>query len=112
MGKAMSEIEVFPQKKVDTKTIILRARLDQNMARIKCERLKKDFFPRFGFLKPKDGDISLIALNKFYEPSVVIGGKYSIDYCKRHVFAFKVEDQMQEVFVGGEKFKPEPLASG
>ena len=108
----MSEIEVFPQKKVDTKTIILRARLDQNMAKIKCERLKKDFFPRFGFLKPKDGDISLIALNKFYEPSVVIGGKYSINYCKRHVFAFKVEDQMQEVFVGGEKFKPEPLAAG
>jgi hypothetical protein len=106
----MAEIEILPQKIVDTRTIILKSRLDSNRARLQGEKLKTSFFVRFGFLKPKPKDILLVAFSKYYEPYILIGGKYSIDYCKRHNYALKVEDKTQEIFIDGKKLKPEPLS--
>jgi hypothetical protein len=106
----MAEIEILPQKIVDTRTIILKSRLDSNRARLQGEKLKTSFFVRFGFLKPKPEDILLVAFSKYYEPYILIGGKYSIDYCKRHNYALKVEDKTQEIFIDGKKLKPEPLS--
>jgi len=108
----MAEPEILPQKIVDTKTIILKARLDSNRARLQGEKLKTNFFVRFGFLKPRHENIVLISFNKYYEPYIVIGGKYSIDYCKKYDYALKVEDKTQEIFIDGKKLKPEPLAPG
>ncbi len=105
----MTEIEVLPQKTVDAKTIILRSRLDANMARMKGEKHKQSFFAKFGFLKPKAEEIRLAHIEKYYEPYIVLGGKYSIDYCKRHIYATKVSEQTGRVFVGGKPFKPETL---
>jgi len=108
----MAEIEILPQKIVDTKTIILKSRYDSYKVRLQGEKLKTSFFVRFGFRKPKREDISLVAFGKYYEPFIVIGGKYSIDYCKRYDCAIKVEDKTQEIFIYGRKLKPEPLAPG
>ena len=108
----MAENEILPQKIVDTKTIILKSRLDPNKVRSQGDNLKTSFFVRFGFLKPKRQDIMLVSFNKYYEPYIVIGGKYSIDYCKRHNYALKVEDKTQEIFIDGKKLKPERLAPG
>ena len=88
----MAENEVLPQKIVDTRTIILKAKLSPNMVKLQGEKLKTSFFVRFGFLKPRPKEISLVAFSKYYEPYIVIGGKYSIDYCKRHNYTLKVED--------------------
>jgi hypothetical protein len=78
--------------------------------RLQGDKLKTSFFVRFGFLKPKPKDILLVAFSKYYEPYIVIGGKYSIDYCKRHNYALKVEDRTQAIFIDGKKLKPEPLS--
>jgi hypothetical protein len=106
----MAEIEILPQKIVDTKTIILKSRLDSNTVRLQGERLKTDFFGKFDFRKPRPEDVTLIAFNKYYEPYIIIGGKYSIDYCKRHDYTLQVEDKTQEIFIDGKKLKSEPLA--
>jgi hypothetical protein len=106
----MAEIEILPQKIVDTRTIILKPRLDSRMARLQGEQLKTSFFARFGFLKPKSRNVLLVAFGKYYEPYIVIGGKYSIDYCKRHNYALKVEDRTQAMFIDGKKMKPEPMS--
>ena len=95
----MAEIEVLPQKIVDTRTIILKSRLDSNRVKLQGEKLKTGFFVRFGFLKPKPKDILLVAFGKYYEPYIVIGGKYSIDYCKKHNYALKVEDKTQAILL-------------
>lgn len=107
----MAEIEVIPQKIVDAKTVILKNRIDSNMARLQGEKYKRNFFGRFGFLKPKADDVKLVYFEKYYEPYVVLGGKYTIDYCKRHVYATRVDEQTGKVFVGGKEFKPETLSS-
>jgi len=108
----MAEIEILPQKIVDTKTIILKPRLDSTRVKLQGDKLKTNFFVRFGFLKPRREDIVLVSFSKYYEPYIVIGGKYSIDYCKRYNYALKVEDKTQEIFIDGKKLKPEPLAPG
>jgi len=105
----MAEIEVFPQKIVDTRTLILKSRLDSKAAILQGEKLKTSFFTKFGFLKPKSEDVALTAFNKYYEPYIVIGGKYSIDYCKRHNYAIRVENTTKEIYIDGKKLKSEPL---
>jgi hypothetical protein len=106
----MAEIEILPQKIVDRRIVILKSRIDSRTVKFQGEKLKTGFFVRFGFLKPKPKEVQLIAFSKYYEPYIVIGGKYSIDYCKRHGYALKVEDRTQALFIGGKKLKPEPLS--
>lgn len=100
------EIEVIPQKMVDSKTVVLKTRFDSNVARLQAERLKQKFFVKLGFFKPKEEEIQLVGSEKYYEPYLVIGGKYSLDYCKKHSFSVEVEKTTKEIFVAGTKFKP------
>lgn len=106
----MAETEILPQKIVDTRTIILKSRLNSKNVKLLGDKLKTGFFSRFGFLKPRPKDVLLVAFSKYYEPYILIGGKYSIDYCKRHNYALKVEDETQAIFIDGKKLKPEPLS--
>jgi len=106
----MADIEILPQKIVDTRTIILKSKLDSNSAKLQGEKLKASFFTKFGFLKPKTQNILLIAFSKYYEPYIVIGGKYAIDYCKKHNYTLKVEDRTQSIFIEGKKMEPEPMS--
>ena len=106
----MAKIEILPQKIVDTRTIILKSKFDSIRVRAQGEELKSSFFARFGFLKPNPKDVLLVAFGKYYEPYILIGGKYSIDYCKRHGYALEVEDRTQALFIAGKKLKPESLS--
>jgi len=106
----MAEIEILPQKIVDTRIVILKSKFDSSRVKVQGEKIKTSFFAKFGFLKPKPKDVLLVAFSKYYEPYIVIGGKYSIDYCRRHGYALKVEDRTQALFIDGKKLKPEPLS--
>src|SRR5208283_5416947 len=108
----MENIETLPQKVVDRKTTVLKSRLIPDKARLIGEDQKTNLFIKFGFLKPRSDEISLVGFAKYYEPFIVIGGKYSIDYCKKRVFEIKADNQMQKVFIGGTEFKLEPLSAG
>jgi hypothetical protein len=101
----MENTETVPQKVVDQKTIVLKSRLDKDAAKLLGENKKTDFFKKIFFLKPRAREISLISFSKYYEPLVVIGGKYSIDYCKKHVLELKTNNKVQSIFVGGEEMR-------
>ena len=100
------EIEIVPQKLAEAKTVVLKTRLDSNVARLQAEGLKRNFFAKLVFFKPKIEEIQLIGYEKYYEPYIVIGGKYSLDYCKKHVFPIKVEKATRGVFIDGKKYEP------
>ena len=106
----METIETVPQKVVEQKIVILKARLDPNKVKSLGEEKKKDFFVRSKFLlhKPADSEVALIGFSKYYEPFVIIGGRYSIDYCKKHLFEIKTDNKEERLFVGGEEKKLEP----
>ncbi|MEM3379069.1 MAG: hypothetical protein QW674_09045 [Candidatus Bathyarchaeia archaeon] len=108
----MAEPEVLPQKIAETKEVILKPRLDPNRVRLQAEKIKTSFFDNHRFSKPKPEDIHLVAFSRYYEPYIVTSSKYSVDYCKKHNFALKVEEQIQEIFIDGKKLIPEHLAPG
>lgn len=106
------EIEVIPQKMAEAKTVVLKTRLDSNVARLQAEGLKRNFFAKLCFFKPKVEEIQLVGYEKHYEPYIVIGGKYSLDYCKKHVFPIKIEKATSGVFIEGKKYEPAASKSG
>ncbi|MBE0520511.1 hypothetical protein IBX35_05675 [Candidatus Bathyarchaeota archaeon] len=70
--------------------------------------MKRKLFVRLGFLKPKPEEIRLLLAEKFYEPYIVVGGKYLLDYCRDCIFTLKVDPKAQEITILGQTFKPEP----
>ena len=112
LNEMVSEIEVLPQKIVDAKTVVLKTRLDPNLVRLRVEGLKQNFFAGLGFFKPKAEEIQLVGYEKYYEPYIVTGGKYSLDYCRKHAFSVEVEKTTDEVFIAGKKFEPIASKSG
>jgi hypothetical protein len=108
----MENTETLPQRIVDRKIIILKSRLNPDEVKLLGDQKKTDLFPKSGFHRPNPLDISLIGFNKFYEPLVIIGGKYSIDYCKKHFFELKADRQVKKIFVAGEEYKFKPSDDG
>jgi len=106
----LTGITALPQRIADRKTIVLKSRLDPTMAKQLGEKVKGKFFARFRFLKPRPEDIRLISVDKYYEPYIIVGGRYAIDYCKRRVYAIKVDDEMREIVITRKKFKPQPFS--
>ena len=112
LSEMAPKIEVIPQKMVDAKTVVLKTRFDSNVARLQAESLKRNFFAKLWFFKPEAEEIQLVGYEKYYEPYIVIAGRYSLDYCKKHTFSIKVEKTTREVFIDGRKFEPVASESG
>ena len=103
----MSQIETLPQSIADTKTIVLKPRLDEGDIQLIGEKIKSRLFCKFGF-KPKNRDIRLLGSERYFEPFLIIGGKYTIEYCKKHAFEVNVNEKTSKVFVAGQEFTSEP----
>jgi hypothetical protein len=105
--------ETSPTKEniVERKTIVYEAPIDPTVIRVSGEKLKQQLFTRFGLLKPKSEEIQFISLDKYYEPYIVISGKYFIDYYRKCTYIFKVEESVREVVLLNYKFLPEAAKS-
>ncbi len=97
---------------VDRKTIVYQAPIDPTVIRVSGEKLKLGLFTRFGLFKPKPEEIQFISLDKYYEPYIVISGKYFIDYYRKCTYIFKVDEAVKEVVLLNYKFLPETAKSG
>jgi hypothetical protein len=102
----MFQAETLPQSIADMKTIVLKPRLDQGDVHLIGEKIKPRLFSKFGF-KPKSEDIKLLGSEIYYEPYLIIGGKYTLDYCRRHVFRVNINERTTKVFIAGQEFKSE-----
>ena len=96
---------------VKRKTIVYEAHIDPTVIRVSGEKLKKHLFTRFWFLKPKSEEIQFVSLDKYYEPYIVISGKYFLDYFRKCTYIFKVDDAVREVVLLDNKFVPETSKS-
>jgi hypothetical protein len=105
----LSETVTIPEKIVERKIIVYKSRFDLNAIRLTAEKMKTELFTKFMFLKPKPKGVRIVSLDKYYEPYVVVDGKYTIDYSKKCVHTIEVDETMQEITFFGKKFRPEPL---
>ena len=97
---------------VPRKTIVYETRVDPTVIRLAGEKVKQQPFTKFGLLKPKPEEIQFVSLEKYYQPFIVINGKYSIDYYRKCTYIVKVDDTVKEVVLLNTKFLPEHVAKG
>jgi uncharacterized Zn ribbon protein len=105
----LSEFAALPQKIVDRRIVVLESRLSPAMAGLLGEKMKTKLFAKLCFLKPKPEEIRLVSVDKYYEPHIIISGKYAIDYCKKEVYPVNVDENVQEIVLLDERLKPEPM---
>ena len=96
---------------VKRKTIVYEAHIDPTVIRVSGEKLKKDLFTKFWLLKPKSEEVQFVSLEKYYEPYMVISGKYFLDYFRKCTYIFKVDNAVREVVLLDNKFVPETSKS-
>ncbi len=92
---------------VERKTIVYEAHIDPTVIRVSGERLKKQLFTRYGLFKPRSEEIQFVSLDKYFEPYIVISGRYFIDYYRKCAYVFKVDEGVKEVVLLDSKFLPE-----
>ena len=98
---------------VKRKTIVYKARVDPELIKAACEKLKKQLFTKFAFywFQPKIEEIQFVSLEKYYEPYIVISGRYSIDYLRKSTYVLKVPEGVREVILRPNKYVPETSKS-
>jgi hypothetical protein len=82
----------FQEKIVERKTIVYETLVDPAVIKIAAENLKDQLFTKYGFLRPAPDEVTLVSIEKSYEPFIVITGKYAIDYYRKRTVAFAVDD--------------------
>ena len=94
------------------KTIVYQAPIDPTVIRVSGEKLKLSLFAKFGLFKPKPEEIQFVSIEKYYEPYMVISGRYFLDYYRKCTYTFRVDDAVKEVVLLGNKFIPEESNAG
>lgn len=100
------------ERVVERKTIVYETRIDPTVIKVAGEKLKEQLFTRFGFMRPRPEEIRLISIDKYYEPYMLISGKYFIDYYRKCTYSIRVDKKVLEVILLSHKFEPnKPLDS-
>jgi len=101
------------EKIVKRKTIVYKTLVDPELIKVACEKLKKQLFTKFAFywFQPKLEDIQFVSLEKYYEPYIIISGKYFIDYLRKRTYKVKVPEGVREVILRPNKYVPETSKS-
>ncbi|MGA2767639.1 MAG: hypothetical protein ABSF24_04915 [Candidatus Bathyarchaeia archaeon] len=107
--KVVISTEALPSNEriAERKTIVYETRVDPTVIKVAGEKLKDQLFTRFGFLKPKPGEVQFVSIEKYYEPYSMINGKYFIDYYRKCAYLVKVDGKVLEVVLLNNKFEPE-----
>jgi len=92
---------------VPRKTIVYETLVDPTVIRVASEKLKTQLFARLGLLKPKPEEIQFVSIDKYYEPYIVVSGKYVIDYYRKCAYTVRVDEGVLEVILSNNKFMPE-----
>lgn len=103
----MTETAPTGEKIVERNVIVYKTLVDPTVVKVAGENLKNKLFVRFGFLKPKPEEIQFVSIDKYYEPYIVINGKYIIDYYRKSAYIVNVDEKVQEVILFNQKLRPE-----
>jgi hypothetical protein len=102
-----SEAMLANERIAERKTVVYETRVDPTVTKVAAEKLKDRLFTRFGFLKPKPEETQFVSMDKYYEPYMMISGRYAIDYFRKCLYAIKVDKQVREVILLDHKFEPQ-----
>jgi hypothetical protein len=98
------------ERLAERRTIVYETRIDPTVIKVTAEKLKLQLFARFHFLKPRPEEIELISIDKYYEPYMLISGKYAIDYYRKCAYTIQIDKEVIEVILLNQKFEPNHTA--
>jgi len=99
----------FEEKIADQKTVVYSTLIDPAVIKIAAETIKGKLFAKYGFLKTKPEEVSIVSISKYYKPYIVVSGKYTVDYYRKRVSTIKVADDVSEVLIGIDRLKPKQV---
>ena len=105
MSKEISIQENIAQRKV----IFFKSSFEIKNIRNRAEKIKNHMFKKFFFFKSKPEESKINTIDKYFEPFIVIDGKYSIDYSKNWKYSIKVNEEMQTLKINNKNFEPNIL---
>ncbi len=89
------------------RTIVYETLIDPAVVRIAAEKNKNKLFSRFLFKLNRPEEIEFVSIEKYYEPYIVVSGKYLIDYYRKCAYRIKVDGEVQEVILLNQTFAPD-----
>ncbi len=92
---------------VPRKTVVYETLVDPTVIKVAGERIKRQLFTKFGFWKSKSSPIELFSMETYYEPFIVINGRYFIDYYRLCDYTISIDSRVNEVILLNQKFYPE-----
>jgi len=107
----LTEVSPVQEKIVKRRIIVYKSRVDPTIVKLTAEKMKSKVFVKYGFSKPRPDEIRVVSVDKYYEPYVLIDGKYSVDYYKKRVHTLDVDERTEDVRILGQTFKPESLVT-
>ncbi len=90
--------------KRDCKIAVLRKRVDEAAAREAVEANKAKAFRSF-LAKPKKKDVHVHSMDLYYEPILVVSGRYYADYYRSATHVISVDSDVMEVVFGDDVFQ-------
>jgi hypothetical protein len=87
--------------------VVYETLVDPTVIKVAGERLKRQLFKKFRLVEPKAVPIELVSINKYYEPFIVISGRYFLDYFRMCDYTVPIDSEVSEVILLGQKFYPE-----
>jgi hypothetical protein len=88
------------------KTVVYETLVDPTVIKVTGERLKRQLFTKFGFLRSKSSPIELVSMEKYYEPYIVVSARYFIDYYRLCDYTVSIDSDVEEVILLNQKFYP------
>jgi hypothetical protein len=95
------------EKVAERRTIVCKTLVDVSVVKIIAEKFKNRIFMKFGLLKPKPNEVQCVSIEKFYEPFLAVDARCVIDYHRKREISFEVDNDVQEVRIKKQVFKPE-----
>jgi len=87
------------QKKLESKTIVLKKTIEEQDASAIIEEKKTSLFKKL-LKKPKKEDVHVHSLKLYYESMLIVSGKYVADYYRKATHTISVDSNVQEVVFG------------
>ena len=105
----MSETITVPETIVQRKIIVFKPAVGIKAIRNIANKAKNQTFTKYFLFKTKPEETKIDTIDRYFEPYVVIDGKYSIDYSKSWNYSIKVNEEMQKLKISNKNFEPKLL---
>lgn len=105
----MSETITVPETIIQRKIIVFKPAVGIKTIRNIANKAKNQTFKKYFLFKTKPEETKIDTIDRYFEPYIVIAGKYSIDYSKSWNYSIKVNEEMQKLKISNKNFEPKLL---